>query len=137
MVGLGLFAKPPRPGLVKTRLIPDIGADKAARVYRYCLQHTLEIARHAGLDYRVYLSQPGDDSLFENENCALQKSGDLGERIASAVVADPGATTAEILSYCRAELSAYKVPQTVELVDELPLTKSGTTPGSGVLPHSR
>ncbi len=29
MITVGIFAKPPREGLVKTRLIPDIGADKA------------------------------------------------------------------------------------------------------------
>ena len=45
MTMLGIFAKPPRPGLVKTRLIPDIGADNAARVYRYCLEYTLRMAR--------------------------------------------------------------------------------------------
>lgn len=85
MIGLGLFAKPPQAGLVKTRLIPALGADKAARVYRYCLEYTLAIARNAGLDYQVYLSQPSDDSLFDNENCALQKSGDLGARMAHAM----------------------------------------------------
>jgi len=34
MIAVGIFAKPPYPGSVKTRLIPDIGAAKAARVYR-------------------------------------------------------------------------------------------------------
>lgn len=85
MIGLAVFAKPPQAGLVKTRLIPTLGADKAARVYRYCLEYTLDLVRHAGLDYQVYLTQPSDDSLFETENCALQRSGHLGARMAQAM----------------------------------------------------
>jgi glycosyltransferase A (GT-A) superfamily protein (DUF2064 family) len=57
MTMLGIFAKPPRPGLVKTRLIPDIGADNAARVYRYCLEYTLRMARDSGIDYQLYLTE--------------------------------------------------------------------------------
>ena len=30
MSAVGIFAKPPRPGLVKTRLIADIGAEKGS-----------------------------------------------------------------------------------------------------------
>jgi len=85
MIGLGLFAKPPQAGLVKTRLIPAIGADKAARVYRYCLDYTMELARHSGLDYRVYLSQVTDDAIFDNEQCSLQKGDGLGARMMHAL----------------------------------------------------
>ena len=85
MIGLGVFAKPPLAGLVKTRLIPAIGADKAARVYRHCLQHALELARHSGLDYQLFLSQPSDDAMFDAESLRLQKNGDLGRRMACAM----------------------------------------------------
>lgn len=85
MIGLGVFAKSPRPGLVKTRLIPDIGADNAARVYRYCLDHALDCARHCGLDYRVYLGQSSEDEVFADENCAMQCDGDLGSRMMHAI----------------------------------------------------
>ena len=81
MIALGIFAKPPLPGMVKTRLIADIGADKAARVYRYCLEYTLAVARQSGLDYQVFLTEESDDPLFQGEDYSLQKGADLGARM--------------------------------------------------------
>ncbi len=85
MISLGIFAKPPRPGLVKTRLIPDIGADKAARVYRYCLEYTLEVARESGLEFQLYLSEVCDDELLQDEEHFVQKGTDLGTRMFNAI----------------------------------------------------
>jgi hypothetical protein len=81
MITLGIFAKPPIPGMVKTRLIPDIGAAKAARVYRYCLEYTLAVARQSGLDYQLFLSADSDDPLFQGEAYRLQRGENLGERM--------------------------------------------------------
>jgi rSAM/selenodomain-associated transferase 1 len=85
MIAVGIFAKPPRPGYVKTRLIPDLGAAKAASVYRYCLEYTLEVTRQSGLDYRLYLSDISDDALFQDQEHALQKGHDLGSRMFNAL----------------------------------------------------
>ncbi len=85
MSALGIFAKPPRPGLVKTRLGADIGADKAAMIYRYCLEHTLAVAQDSGLDYRVFLSEPSDDECFQDEVYTLQRGADLGTRMHNAL----------------------------------------------------
>lgn len=85
MIPVGVFAKPPLPGLVKTRLMAEIGAAKATRVYRYCLDYTLEVARHSGLDYLVYLSQECDEAPFNEERYRLQKGGDLGLRMLNAL----------------------------------------------------
>ena len=85
MVSLAVFAKPPRAGLVKTRLIPDLGAENAARVYRHCLQHVLDVARKSGLDYRVYLSEPDDNPVFETHPVQYQSGNDLGERMYNAL----------------------------------------------------
>lgn len=87
MIRLGIFARPPRPGRVKTRLIPELGADKAARVYRHCLEHTLEVAHRAGLDYRLFLSEDSDDDLFGDEPVARQRGADLGARMHHALCA--------------------------------------------------
>jgi rSAM/selenodomain-associated transferase 1 len=81
MIAVGIFAKPPLPGLVKTRLIPDIGADKAARVYRYCLEYTLAVVRQSGLDHQLFVTEVCDDPLFQNEEYSLQKGEDLGARM--------------------------------------------------------
>ncbi|MCP4878469.1 MAG: glycosyltransferase [Gammaproteobacteria bacterium] len=85
MISVGIFAKPPRPGFVKTRLIPDIGANKAARVYRYCLEYTLAVARQSGLDYQLYLSDSSDDEMFQDEEHCVQKGEDLGVRMFNAL----------------------------------------------------
>jgi hypothetical protein len=84
MISVGIFAKPPWPGLVKTRLIPDIGADRAARVYRYCLEYTLEVARESGLKFHLYLSEACDDELLQDEEYSVQKGEDLGARLFNA-----------------------------------------------------
>lgn len=84
MIALGIFAKPPLPGVVKTRLIPDIGAEKAALVYRYCLDYTLAVARQSGLDYQLLLSEACDDPVFDGEDYRLQRGRDLGSRMLHA-----------------------------------------------------
>jgi len=81
MIAVGIFAKPPYPGSVKTRLIPDIGAAKAARVYRYCLEYTLQVVRESGLEYQLFLSETCDDVLFQQEEHSLQKGDGLGQRM--------------------------------------------------------
>ena len=78
MISVGIFAKPPLPGKVKTRLIPDIGATRAARVYRYCLEYTLAVVKQSGLDYQLFISEASDDPLFQHEGYSLQKGEDLG-----------------------------------------------------------
>jgi rSAM/selenodomain-associated transferase 1 len=85
MISVGIFAKPPYPGLVKTRLIPDIGADKAARVYRYCLEYTLEVVRESGLNFQLYLSEVCDEELLQDEEHFVQKGSDLGTRMFNAI----------------------------------------------------
>jgi len=81
MISVGIFAKPPVPGAVKTRLIPDIGADKATRVYRYCLEYTLAVVKQSGLDYQLFVSEVSNDPLFHEEDYSLQKGDDLGARM--------------------------------------------------------
>ncbi len=85
MISVGIFARPPRPGLVKTRLIPDIGANKAAKVYRYCLEYTLEMARESGLELLLYMSEICDDDLLQDEEHFVQKGADLGSRMFNAI----------------------------------------------------
>lgn len=85
MIKVGIFARPPLPGLVKTRLIPDLGADKAAEIYRYCLEHTLQVARLSSLEYQVFLSDLCDDDLFLDESFSVQHGPDLGTRMYNAL----------------------------------------------------
>jgi len=85
MVKLGIFARPPVPGQVKTRLIADLGAIKATQIYRHCLLHAIETARQSGLEYQLYLTAKSDDPLFDNQRLCLQTGEDLGARMLLAL----------------------------------------------------
>lgn len=85
-----IFAKYPRAHQVKTRLIPALGADRAARLAEQLLQHTLSQALTT--DYNVELcgSPAADHSCWQSLQLPprLQQSdqceGDLGTRLAHA-----------------------------------------------------
>lgn len=87
-----IFAKAPCPGLVKTRLIPALGADGAAALAGYLLHSTLEEARHSQADSVELCAEPAFDdpawqgvSFPENISLSYQGAGDLGERMARVV----------------------------------------------------
>ncbi len=83
-VHIGVFAKPPKAHKVKTRLIPDIGAERATQVYRQCLQHALDITAASGLSYCFYLTDHSDEPVFSDCEQQLQHGADLGERMLNA-----------------------------------------------------
>lgn len=85
MAAIGIFARPPRPGRVKTRLAASIGDPAATDVYRLCLAHALATVRESGLPYRLFLAEPGDDELFAGESPLPQQGANLGERMANAL----------------------------------------------------
>ncbi len=85
MTTLGIFAKPPIPGRVKTRLIADIGANHATEVYRFCLKHTLQVAHQSGLNYLLFLSEESRDPIFAQAPYQLQQGEDLGTKMCNAL----------------------------------------------------
>lgn len=88
---LQVFARNPRPGEVKTRLIPALGAVAAAAVYRHLLCHTLATASRLRLDRReLWTDLPPDDGLAQlaaqhGFSCRLQHGDDLGARMQHAL----------------------------------------------------
>ena len=85
-----VFARAPRPGQVKTRLIPHVGAERAAAIYRELLARTLQTALHAGFA-ATQLWLAGDrHPYFDNiaNGAALdiyqQQGADLGDRMQHA-----------------------------------------------------
>lgn len=80
-----LFARYPVPGQAKTRLIPELGPEGAARLHRRMTEHAVAVARSAGAmvtlchtggkrrDFRAWL---GPDLDF-----AAQPDADLGGRL--------------------------------------------------------
>ncbi len=95
MIGKNLFttqlivmAKAPLPGLAKTRLIPALGADGAARLAARLLAHTMQQARAASLgDVLLACTPDTTHPAFAAQaaqggvTLAPQGSGDLGARM--------------------------------------------------------
>ena len=90
---LVLFAKYPVPGYAKTRLIPALGAEGAARVHRHLTQRTVGIllqahvpveVRYAGADAAEFRAWLGVAPTL-----ARQAEGGLTERLIDASRAGP------------------------------------------------
>lgn len=86
-----VFAKAPRPGLAKTRLIPALGAAGAAMLAARMLAHTLDQALASGIGaVELCVAPAPGDAVWQGvelpEGLALtaQGEGDLGARMARA-----------------------------------------------------
>ncbi|SIS81438.1 TIGR04282 family arsenosugar biosynthesis glycosyltransferase [Neptunomonas antarctica] len=87
-----IFAKAPKPGAVKTRLIPALGAEGAACLYERLLEHTIQQAVSSAC-FPVYLYTPdGLDHPFIQKMLSQyllihrhQQGADLGERMCKAL----------------------------------------------------
>lgn len=81
-----IFARYPEPGKAKTRLIPALGAEGAAEVYRRLLIHTVTVARDSGLGVELRVTGAPPDAFAELLGRGLtisdQGEGDLGARLA-------------------------------------------------------
>ncbi len=80
-----LFAKLPVAGEVKTRLIPEIGVNRATAVYRHCLQHCIGLVDSLPLDHELWVNRLGEDPLFAARNLHMQKGRNLGEKMFNAL----------------------------------------------------
>lgn len=90
---LVVFAKAPLAGLAKTRLIPALGAEGAARLARRLLVQTLAQAMQAQVGPVELCMSPGpEDAAWhgvqrpDGVSCVDQGEGDLGARMARAVL---------------------------------------------------
>ena len=84
-VCLQLFAKLPRAGKVKTRLIPDIGAKAATEVYHHCLSHNLSVLKQSPFKQQLWLDAHEDHPLFRGLDIRIQHGSDLGEKMLDAL----------------------------------------------------
>jgi rSAM/selenodomain-associated transferase 1 len=75
-----VFAKPARPGEVKTRLAAEIGPGEAARLATAFLEDTLVALRRLPLRVVLASTEPGVSSALADE-CWEQGDGELGERL--------------------------------------------------------
>lgn len=88
---VGLFAKAPRPGRVKTRLVPPLTHEEAAAFARLCLEETLRrFPDPVPARWTLFLDEPPEAWLSEIAAArgvviASQGEGDLGERLTHAL----------------------------------------------------
>lgn len=83
-----VFAKAPVPGMVKTRLIPALGAEGAACLHAALVHHTLRTVREAGFNQITLWCAPDERHPFfaaceaaYGLRLASQSEGDLGARM--------------------------------------------------------
>lgn len=96
MTPIAIFARAPIPGFAKTRLIPRLGADGAARLHGELVVHALATAQAARLGPVTLWSPPENDGdAFLSDVAqrfgaarALQSGGDLGARMLAAFEAE-------------------------------------------------
>src|ERR1051325_709601 len=87
-----LFTRYPTPGKVKTRLIPALGAERAAGLHRRLILRTLRTARKVCESLNTELEVRFDGGtegqmrhwLGDQGTFAQQREGDLGARMANA-----------------------------------------------------
>jgi uncharacterized protein len=95
-VALAILAKAPVAGLVKTRLIPALGADGAAALHARLIERTVEIACAAAIGPVILWVTPGPHPCFTalasrfQIALAAQPDGDLGARMLAACQAAAG-----------------------------------------------
>jgi uncharacterized protein len=88
---IGVFARAPEPGEAKTRLIPRLGAEEAARLHGRLVRHTIVTALASGSESIELWCAPSVSHPFFQRLAAefalklrMQCDGDLGERMADA-----------------------------------------------------
>ncbi len=82
-----VFAKAPRPGFVKTRLIPRVGAEGACRLHEAFVRDTLSMLRELEniCDIEIHADSPWDDWAADHYILKLQAEGNLGTRMRIAL----------------------------------------------------
>jgi rSAM/selenodomain-associated transferase 1 len=85
-----VFAKGGRPGAVKTRLVPALGAASAAALHERLVEHTMTTARKAAPGELELCASPIEDAFLgdcakrHGATLVAQNGADLGERMHSA-----------------------------------------------------
>jgi rSAM/selenodomain-associated transferase 1 len=96
-VAIAVLAKAPIPGFAKTRLIPVLGDDGAARLQALLIEHAVATACAAGIGPVTVWAMPDPThTIFQTlrirhgVGLASQGDGDLGARMLAAITAANG-----------------------------------------------
>ncbi|MBI3676993.1 MAG: TIGR04282 family arsenosugar biosynthesis glycosyltransferase [Proteobacteria bacterium] len=90
-IEIAIFAKAPIPGYAKTRLIPRLGADGAAKLQRLLIERAIQVALSAGIGpVSLWCAPDMDHEAFQTFSARYrvslraQTGNDLGERMCNA-----------------------------------------------------
>jgi uncharacterized protein len=141
----GIFAKVPRPGLVKTRLVPPLTPEEAARVARVCIEETLRrFPAEVPADWTLFLDEepePWLERLATERGVARarQGNGDLGARLARAFrflrdhgarrAGAPGARRVVVIGSDSPTLDPERVRMAIEILDDAEIVLGPTLDG--------
>lgn len=79
---ISIFAKLPEPGSVKTRLIPELGPERAAELAEAFLEDTVAMVRTLPwAECIIAATSRFERPYFKPDEVWLQSEGDLGERL--------------------------------------------------------
>ncbi len=84
-----VFTRNPELGKCKTRLAAKVGDESALAIYKFLLNHTVEITTGLYAKKTVYYSEEiWQDDIWDNTffDKKLQQGNDLGERMANAFI---------------------------------------------------
>ncbi len=82
-----IFTRNPELGKVKTRLAKTIGDESTLKIYKFLLNHTIEITQNLNVDKYVFYSENiHRDDIWNGDifRKKLQSGNDLGERMKNA-----------------------------------------------------
>lgn len=134
-----IFARYPEPGKVKTRLMPAVGAEGAARIYREMAEYTLAQARAAaqmkGVALQLWLTGGHRDALKpwlgQDISYHPQPEGELGDRLTFAFQSafEAGYHAAIAIGTDCPSLDSYFLLQAFEALDNHDLVLGPATDG--------
>jgi hypothetical protein len=136
-----IFAKAPQPGLAKTRLIPALGAERAAALARRMLDTTLERALGAQVGpVELRVTPAISDSAWrdipipDGVEISAQGEGDLGARLARATQSGLERNAAVMLIGCDCpELDSTALRQAAQTLQGVDAVMHPTTDGGYAL----
>lgn len=134
---LGVMAKEPRAGTVKTRLCPPLSGEEAAMLYAVSLEET--VARMRQGDWQMVIVYAGAHSYFDRrfpgEILIPQQGADLGERmeIALSGLLAAGARSAVLIGSDSPDLPLEHVAQAFACLEKTPAVLAPAADGGYVL----
>ena len=119
---LAMFAKAPRAGWVKTRLIGALSPEESARFHRTCALATWDrLAEFPAVDRFLYCDRPWPEfeAMAGSGRFRLQRGGDLGDRMRNCLddLLVEGYTRALIVGSDAPTLPAAQIREAIAALD--------------------